>query len=172
VLARCIADPNCVAHYRRPEGDRLEADIARVGAQLPEVYAQIRDAAPAARLVVLGYPRLFPDDLSRNCAAWEQISQPEASYLNEKTRSLNAAIQAAALSSGVDFIDVTEAFDGLELRCDGESHVHRLRPAEKIRRAASFHPNVAGHHRLAEIGRDRFAPRQAPPTHGFVKPPG
>jgi lysophospholipase L1-like esterase len=150
VLKHCVVDADCTRRYRKPTGDMLDREIAMLAERLPWVYAAIRGAAPEARLIVVGYPRLFPETPTGNCAAARRVSSREAAYLNERARALNAAIAGAAQASGAQFVDVTEAFDGAELRCTGKTYVNRLRLQEKLL-PASFHPNAAGQERLAEV---------------------
>ena len=54
----------------------------------------------------------------------------------------------------MDFVDVTEAFAGGELQCKGETarstYLQPLQDAITLI-PASFHPNAAGHARLAEV---------------------
>jgi lysophospholipase L1-like esterase len=155
VVERCVLENDCTRRYRTPAGDLLDREIARLAARLPGVYEAARDAAPNARLVVVGYPRLFPEGrpsspAADNCAAARRVSTREAAYLNDRTRALNAAIAGAARLSGAEFVDVTEAFDGAELRCTGASFVNRLRLREKLF-PASFHPTAAGYERLAGV---------------------
>ena len=76
-----------------------------------------------------------------------QISGDEVEYLNALTPALNAAIAGAAKDAGVDFVDATEAFNGRELLCSGETFRETyLRPLQnRISLVpASFHPNAAG----------------------------
>jgi len=150
VLQTCIA-VNCKALYERPSGDRLEAAALRVGARLPGVYEAIRKAAPEARLVVVGYPRLFPEQKPRGaasaCDAWDGISGAEGRYLNDASRFLNAQIGAAAEEAGATFVDVTDAFEGHELSCTGDTYV---RPFLSRTDRGWFHPNERGHRKLAE----------------------
>ena len=83
-----------------------------------------------------------------------QISGDEVEYLNALTPALNAAIAGAAKDAGVDFVDATEAFNGRELLCSGETFRETyLRPLQnRIGLVpASFHPNAAGHARLADV---------------------
>jgi lysophospholipase L1-like esterase len=159
VLATCIA-VNCKAEYDRPSGDRLEAAALTVAARLPAVYETIREAAPEARLVVVGYPRLFPEQkpggAASACDAWDGISEAEGRYLNDATRFLNAQIGAAAEEAGATFVDVTEAFDGHELRCNGDTYVT---PFLSRTDPGWFHPNEHGHRKLAdEVARTLRAP--------------
>jgi lysophospholipase L1-like esterase len=157
VLKDCLLI-DCVSKYRRPSGDVLEARIANLADRLPALYSEIRAAAPRARVVVLGYPRLFPDRerwaQAGGCLMRERISGAEVDYLNALTPALNAAIAGAAQQAGVDFVDVTEAFAGHELQCKGEtarsSYLQPLQDAITLI-PASFHPNAAGHARLAAV---------------------
>jgi hypothetical protein len=71
-------------------------------------------------------------------------------YLNERARALNAAIAGVAHTAGTQFVDVTDAFDGAELRCRGKTFVNRLRLSHKLF-PGSFHPNAAGQERLAKV---------------------
>jgi lysophospholipase L1-like esterase len=157
VLKDCLL-ANCVTKYRRPSGDLLEARIAALGERLPALYGEIRAAAPRARVVVAGYPRLFPDRdrwaAAGGCLMRKRISGDEVDYLNALTPALNAAIADAAKRAGVDFVDVTEAFAGGELQCKGETarstYLQPLQDAITLI-PASFHPNAAGHERLAAV---------------------
>ena len=151
VLEKCVFDGDCTKRYARPDGDVLDARIADLARRLPPVYRAIRRSAPHARLVIAGYPRIFPEQpVAGNCAAARRISAREAEYLNGRTRALNAAIAGAADAAGAEFVDVTEAFDGAELRCTGKTYMNRLRLQEKLF-PASFHPNAAGQERLAQV---------------------
>jgi lysophospholipase L1-like esterase len=160
VLGDCVTG-DCIEKYDKPSGDVLERRAAEVGDRLPEVYRAIQRKAPGARLVVMGYPRLFPDDARAlpvgNCAAADRVSANETAYLNSATRTLNAAIAAAAREAGATFVDVTDAFDGKELRCSGESYMNRLRILPRRLFKASVHPNASGHARLAEVVAARIA---------------
>jgi lysophospholipase L1-like esterase len=150
VLRTCIA-LNCKAVYDRPSGDTLETAALRVAARRPARDKAIRQAAPAARLVVVGYPRLFPEQkpggAASACGAWDGISEAEGRYLNDATRFLNAQIGAAAEDAGATFVDVTESFDGHELRCTGNTYVT---PFLSRTDPGWFHPNKHGHRKLAD----------------------
>lgn len=152
LIRRCVRG-NCAPRSLR---DPVDATIAEVGRRLPGVYHEVKKAAPHATVIVSGYPRLFPrsrdlKDAGGNCAAWKRISAREVDYLNDKLQSANAVIAAAAKKAEVEFVDVTDAFDGRELRCTGPSYMNRLRilPLETF--SASIHPTAGGHARLAEI---------------------
>jgi lysophospholipase L1-like esterase len=85
---------------------------ARTTSQLPilldTVYADVAAAAPNARVVVTGYPRLFSPEYGAYLAA----SPTELSTLNAAADTLDAVIAAAATRAGFQFVDVRERFDG------------------------------------------------------------
>jgi lysophospholipase L1-like esterase len=153
VLRNCVLG-DCVKRYAKPSGDLLEAAVAELEPRLPGVYRRVRAKAPKARLIVIGYPRPFPRaDAAHpvgNCAAGRRITAREAGYLNARLESLNAAIARAAKAAGATYVDVTDAFDGAELRCGGPTFVNRVRLSSRLL-PASLHPNAAGYARLAEV---------------------
>jgi lysophospholipase L1-like esterase len=155
VLKKCLFG-NCVAEYQTEDGDVLEGKIAEVGGRLPDLYRAIKAAAPRASVIVVGYPRLFPNredwPSAGGCLMRRLISGDEVDYLNELTPKLNATIAGAAKVAGVEFVDVSDAFKGRELLCKGETFRDTdLQPLQNQVRLvpASFHPNAAGHARLA-----------------------
>jgi lysophospholipase L1-like esterase len=160
VLTKCVFGVrSCVKVYDKRSGDVIEGWIRDLAKDLPTVYRRIREVAPRARLLVVGYPRLFPADLP-NRAAWSAISSREAAYLTEKGRSLNDAIERAADRAGVEFVDVADAFAGHELRCQGNSYVNKLTAAHLWQ---SFHPTAAGYARLAAVVHKRMRTFQSSP---------
>lgn len=167
VVGTCIA-VNCKAVYDQRSGDRLETAALTVAARLTAVYEAIQEAAPEARLVVVGYPRLFPEvkpgGEASACSAWDGISETEGRYLNDATRFLNAQIAAAAEEAGATFVDVTEAFDGQELRCTGDTYVT---PFLSKTDPGWFHPNARGHRKLA----DEVAQALRVPVSLLISPP-
>ena len=150
VLERCIA-LNC---NHAAAGDPLDAKIDALARRLPDVYRAIRDAAPRGRLVIVDYPRLFPEsdphDPTPNCAAKGLITPAEGNYLNRKVERADVAILDAAREAGVDAIDVSNALEGGELRCSGKQYLDRASPQLKVR-SGSFHPNADGQERLARL---------------------
>jgi len=85
---------------------------ARITGELPAlldtVYAQVAAAAPHARVVVTGYPRLFSPEHGAYLAA----SPEELGSLNAGADTLDTVIAAAAARAGFRFVDVRQRFEG------------------------------------------------------------
>ncbi|MET0602058.1 MAG: SGNH/GDSL hydrolase family protein [Baekduia sp.] len=160
VLQTCI-EHDCVKAFTKPGGgDILEDRIARLRAKLPGVYRSVAAHAPRARVIVVGYPRLFPTvKIARpapDCAVLRRITS-EMDYLNERITSLDVAISDAAAEASVEFVDVADAFDGRPLGCQLRSYLNRLSLSIN-RLPASFHPNSEGQRRIADVFASRLPP--------------
>ncbi|MFI0445897.1 SGNH/GDSL hydrolase family protein [Actinomadura sp. 6N118] len=103
--------------------------------RLDTLYRAIRGKAPKARVVVLGYPRLYK--IVDNCAG---MSRSKRTALNRGADSLVTTVAAAASRARFVFSDVRDEFAGHEL-CSG----HRWLQAVTIPLADSYHPTARGH---------------------------
>lgn len=103
-------------------------------ARLDTTYATIKEAAPNARLVVAGYPRLFtPSDGCRTLSAVTRAA------LNDAADRLSGEIAKAAERAGARYVDVREAFADHGV-CAAEPWINALvNPT-----ADSYHPNKEG----------------------------
>jgi lysophospholipase L1-like esterase len=119
--------------------------IAQQAAPLRALFRSIRSAAPRARVLVLGYPDLFPQRPTRDCKGFSAASQ---AWINAEEQVLNATIQAAALQAGVEFISTYGAFVGHDI-CALDPYVNGF-PAPTVNQLA-FHPKPVGQAKLAAI---------------------
>ncbi|MGB3439840.1 MAG: SGNH/GDSL hydrolase family protein [Actinophytocola sp.] len=104
---------------------------------LNNLYGQIRTRAPNARVVVVGYPRLFNGE---ECNAGARISPSEQTSLNATADLLATTIAGRAAAHGFRFVDVRSPFTGHAV-CDDAEWVNGLsNPVLE-----SYHPNAAGH---------------------------
>jgi lysophospholipase L1-like esterase len=128
----------CLAGSDAQCAGALTATRARITTALPglldSVYAQISGHAPAAHVLVVGYPRLF----SPEYGAFLGASPAEQEALNDGADLLNGVIADAAAHQGFGFVDVTKRF--LD---------HGVNATDPWVRGpfdpASFHPNEAGY---------------------------
>lgn len=124
--------------------DRSQAFISdRLGGRLDNVYADIDALAPHAKVVVVGYPRLFAGE---DCNAGTWFSGKEMTRLNQTADQLNAKIGGRAAAAGFTFVDPTGSFTGHAVCADVE-WVNGL--SEPVRE--SYHPNVRGQRAYADL---------------------
>jgi lysophospholipase L1-like esterase len=105
--------------------------------RLSSLYASIRSKAPNAKVVVVGYPRIF---MGEDCNAFTWFSPSEESRLNYTADLLNSRISAQAAAKGFTFANPTSRFSGHAV-CDDVEWINGL--SNPI--SESYHPNRAGH---------------------------
>ena len=103
---------------------------------LDRLYSAIRGKAPAARVVVLGYPHLY--QLHGICSGGLQES--ERSALNEAEDHLNSVIAQRAAGHGFTFADVRTTFTGHEI-CSSNPWLHSV---DWLDLTESYHPTAPG----------------------------
>lgn len=101
---------------------------------LDATYAQIRAKAPNARLVVLGYPRLF--ELG---SCFLGLSQAKRTVINQAADTLDEVTHQRASAANADFADVRSRFAGHGV-CASNPWVNGVSlPIEE-----SYHPTTSG----------------------------
>jgi hypothetical protein len=141
--------------------------IERIEERLRQLYTDIRGRAPHARIVVLGYPHIFPatgaDDGSCHLSTSDEL------WLNQKAAEVDAVVGFAVNASGVaEYADAYQAVNGHEA-CAGSfaltipwinglvltpahptcfSHIITGGDAECFE---SFHPTPDGYKALAQV---------------------
>ncbi|MGW0433618.1 SGNH/GDSL hydrolase family protein [Micromonospora sp. NPDC003197] len=104
--------------------------------QLDQLYARIRDLAPTARVVVVGYPRMFNGE---ECNVIARISPGEQAELNSAADLLATTLQARAAAHGFGFVDARGPFTGHAV-CDDVEWLN----GTSLPIRESYHPNRAG----------------------------
>ena len=104
---------------------------------LNNVYSTIRSHSPSARLLVLGYPRLF---MGVDCNAGTFFSEDEMRRLNETADILRNVTRERTVAAGGTFLDAIPPFTGHAV-CSSSEWLNGLsNPIEE-----SYHPNTNGH---------------------------
>jgi lysophospholipase L1-like esterase len=120
---------------------------AFINASLPDrlagLYARINNRSPSARVVVVGYPRLFHDE---DCNAGTWFSSADREVLNDTADLLNRRLSATAAEAGFAFANPTRAFLGHAV-CDTPEWVNGLSSPV----TESYHPNRAGQDGYAHL---------------------
>ncbi|GAB1335624.1 SGNH family lipase [Streptomyces sp. E-15] len=107
-----------------------------LAADLDRLYTAVRGRAPAARVVVLGYPHLY--HLSGTCALG--LPDGERAVLNDAVDHLNGVLARRAAAHGFTFADVTAAFAGHEI-CSASPWLHSV---DVLAVTESYHPTAPG----------------------------
>ncbi|TWD84234.1 GDSL-like lipase/acylhydrolase family protein [Kribbella amoyensis] len=111
--------------------------------RLNTLYATIKSRASNAKIVVVGYPRLFN---GTDCNAGTFFSAAEMTRLNQTADLLNSRIGTAAGAAGFAFVNPTSAFIGHAV-CGSPEWVNGLsNPVSE-----SYHPNVTGQASYANL---------------------
>ena len=201
VVLTCLTDGNCLhqtfpppgvteATARHvPPGDLLNrwgpATIEEIGNEEAALFRTLRHDFPNARIVVIGYPYLFP---ARPAPGFPFTPPMCASILNRLSAGERAGIRTLqdefndrsyeeAAVSGVEFVSPGAIWDGHEpCGADGQ-YTNSVKPYLNFPNpvnGGSFHPNGAGQQTLAALTAcyldanrqppDPFVPGQ-PPAH-------
>lgn len=116
------------------EANRIIRDV--LPARLNSLYSTIRSRAPYARVVVVGYPRLFN---GKECNLASRISPGEQAELNKTADLLATTTAGRASAYGFPFADPRTRFTGHAV-CDDVEWVNGLsNPVME-----SYHPNRTG----------------------------
>jgi hypothetical protein len=122
--------------------------------RLVTTYQAVEEAAPGARLVVVGYPRLFPARRS-DVTGCGWLTNAERRALNRAADLLDAVIAVQAWSVGATYVDVSRTLQGHEL-CTKDSWLVPL-PA-----FGAAHPTEMGQDAIAAAVADRLSRLASP----------
>jgi lysophospholipase L1-like esterase len=111
--------------------------------RLDQLYAAIKARATNARIIALGYPRLFN---GRQCNLLARISPGEQSRLNAAADLLAETTRARAVANGITFLDARPAYTGHAV-CDSVEWVN----GTSLPIGESYHPNRNGQQGYAAI---------------------
>ncbi|WP_436789046.1 SGNH/GDSL hydrolase family protein [Yinghuangia sp. YIM S10712] len=134
----------CKDKYTAGGTDQL---LQRIQATAPKIAATvqaIRERAPQARILVLGYPPILPDTGS-GCWPMIPIAFGDAPYLRSVHKALNTMIAQQAQANGATYVDIyTPSIGHDACKAAGTRWVEGLS-------SPFFHPNATGHSAVADI---------------------
>ncbi|HET9143842.1 SGNH/GDSL hydrolase family protein [Actinophytocola sp.] len=133
IVTTCTFGSNSTCVNRVNEA-RAQAQSVLPG-RLDAVYTAIRDRAPAARVIVLGYPRLF----TAGSCFW--FSTTKRNALNTAANELSDVIAGRAGAAGFTYEDARDNFAGHEV-CTSSPWINGINLGNIVE---SYHPNAAGH---------------------------
>lgn len=165
-LKTCLGFDTC--EWALPE--RRSQTAREVDALLPKLttlFSDVKNTHPQAHLFIVGYPEVINSTSQANCGALLSplLNETERQYINETIGYLNHVLMSATEQAGVQFIDVSDAYQNYRL-CDASPvAMNSIRFGDdiapipsfgsiKVIGAESFHPTPKGHEFVAEQIRD------------------
>ncbi|MGB7684822.1 MAG: SGNH/GDSL hydrolase family protein [Solirubrobacterales bacterium] len=131
----------CLDKYKAGGKDQLAERITATAPKVAAVLDGIHERSPAAKVLVLNYPAIFPET---GFGCWPQmpIGFQDVPYLRSTEQKLNAMLATQASAHGATIVDWYKASIGHDA-CKSSSNrwVEPLLPGEL---AAPIHPNKAG----------------------------
>ncbi|HEU5229133.1 MAG TPA: GDSL-type esterase/lipase family protein [Ktedonobacteraceae bacterium] len=147
-LENCIVSfSSCTSHKAS-----LSQKITALEPRLVQVYQEIRQAAPGADIIVLGYPLLLAAANIADChnpIIHTGLSGSEMTMIRDLATQLDQVIAQAAGQAGVvaATTEVEQAFAGHEACTANESNewINEITGLNALAHG-SFHPNLSGYH--------------------------
>jgi lysophospholipase L1-like esterase len=130
----------CKQHYTR-NGDELGRRIDLTATKVAAVLAAIRERAPVARVLVVGYPVILPA-AGPGCWPLMPVAVGDVAWLRAVQARLNAMLAGQAAAAGATFVDTYTSSIGHDVcRLPGEKWVEGFLPTAP---ASPVHPNALG----------------------------
>jgi lysophospholipase L1-like esterase len=130
----------CRHHYGR-HGDEVGARLAAAAPQIAAVLAAIRHRAPAARILLVGYPVILPA-AGPGCWPVMPIAVGDVAWLRGVEGRLNATLADLAAGAGATYVDTYASSVGHDVcRLPGRKWVEGFVPTAP---ASAVHPNALG----------------------------
>lgn len=142
----------CAADGTLAKAESAVTDTSSTGlrARLTAAYEAIMAASPGTKLLVVGYPDIFPPQYSASTAlhcAW--LGPNDITGLNQIATDLNATVQAAALAAGVPFVSTLNVMSKHTL-CTAKSYIESITITSGLA-ASAGHPLPKGQQAIAKV---------------------
>ena len=139
-----VAGNPCERAYGSTFTDQIENQTYP---HLVAALTAVREKAPAATVVILGYPRILPATGQLSCYRSMPIAMGDVPWLNHEQDVLNAAVGRAARETGARFVDMTPISLGHDA-CQPAGQ-RWIEPAIAPVNAFPVHPNALGEAAMA-----------------------
>lgn len=153
-IQRCLEWVDACFHFKE-DRESIANEIYGKFDTLVGMYEDIQSKSGGARVYVLGYPQLM--SATGVCEPNTPFDPEERAMARGLVTYLNAVIKAATERSGVQYIDVENAFAGHQLCEPGTKAVNGLTNGEEVLGGLipigneSFHPNSLGHQLFTQV---------------------
>jgi lysophospholipase L1-like esterase len=150
---RTKKDKSCKAKWSKT----VDAALASIEPRLVSLYKSVKGSAAlakGAKILVLGYPRFFPQHQSRQCPTGDPFHHflvSDMAWINTEIQRLDTKIEHAAHTAKITYVSDVGAFSGHEL-CDKKPYLNSvviIPLAAKF--VESYHPKAQGQKVFAEL---------------------
>ena len=136
----------CIVSDCTSDQAALSQKITALQNRLAQVYLELRNYAPAADIIVVGYPLLIADPsqaVCHNSTTQSSLNAAKITMIRTLATQLNTVIQTAAQDAGLTYDAAYGAFAGHEACTSSQSNewINEITPNDIT---GSFHPNLLG----------------------------
>jgi lysophospholipase L1-like esterase len=137
----------CRSFFGSAGFDQLKKNIDDAAPKISATLAGIHRRAPHAKVLVIGYPDLFPEDGSGCTSASVPLAGGDFAFLRDSEKSLNAMLAHQARRAGAQYVDTYGPTIGHDMcRPVDERWIEEIVPSTTV---APAHPNALGHASMA-----------------------
>jgi hypothetical protein len=161
---------------------RAEARVKQLEGGVKTLLDRLSERFPDTRILVLGYPRLFPRELSHIGQQWCRVfpaaySKGERAGLRALGDQLNAGIARAALAAGVEYVQIADSFEGHEACGAKGQWINFVRGplselTEKNTFDRLFHPTADGQRMIGRVVGCYWRHHAQAPSNANTEPDG
>ncbi|MFG2820544.1 SGNH/GDSL hydrolase family protein [Kitasatospora sp. NPDC048365] len=124
--------------------DSLAKRVDGAAPQLASVLQKIHAKAPNARVLVVGYPSVLPEN-ERDCFGRQPVTVGDVAYLRGVLGKVNTMLAATAKANGATYVDTLTPTRGHDV-CSDDRWVEGALPGSPT---VPFHPNATGEAAMA-----------------------
>lgn len=143
LTTQCVTAITCTPAVR----DEAETALAQLPARLDAAFAAIAQRAPRAKIAVLGYLRILPEDPT-GCFIEATTDRDAVAFGNRAQHILNDAVATAAQRAGFTFVDPTTPGDH-SICAPTEQRYVSITGLEPGENGTPFHPTQRGREYMA-----------------------
>ncbi|MGA6222813.1 SGNH/GDSL hydrolase family protein [Streptomyces umbrinus] len=137
----------CRTFFTSGGTDQLEQRVNDTAPKIAAALDAVRERAPHAKVLVVGYPALFPDDGVGCTSSAVPLAAGDFAYLRDIEKKLNAMLASQASANGAGYVDTYTSSVGHDMcKPVGERWIEPLVAAAP---AAPAHPNAQGQQAMA-----------------------
>lgn len=163
-VMQCLQNPDpkatpCIDEYVFGDTDRQRQRVDAIRPRLEQLFDDIAERSPDARIYVMGYQRILPEG-AKGCKGKIDVSAADADWFDSWQRYLNEMVEASAEAHGAEYLDIYTLSDGHDA-CKAKG-VRWIEPIIGASGAHILHPNAAGHEAMTQLFQRSLS--ASPPT--------